>query len=186
MAAISAKSCFRGPAGAPAADGQCSARSARDESMPGSTGSWGLRPRCMVLPSRAAQLAEINQAAERLSRLSLRHHYPLPLQAVRWLARCPCWAVSRLPYQRRVRGVACPPPAVTRCTAVAWNASCTAEIFEARCPENNRLLKVRPSALRPFGPFPWVLQVGGVSIALLGPRPGALAEAAQGVCATAR
>ncbi|APD49327.1 SprT family zinc-dependent metalloprotease [Synechococcus sp. CS-602] len=78
-------------------------------------------------PCFRARMAEINQAQSDFE-VSLRHHYPLPLQAVRWLARCPCCGVTA-PYQRRVRGVACR-LCCDRLHGGRWNASCQL-IFEA-------------------------------------------------------
>jgi len=60
--------------------------------------------RCMVPASGPAWRRSTRRQSD--FEVSLRHHYPLPLQAVRWLARCPCCGVTA-PYQRRVRGVAC-------------------------------------------------------------------------------
>jgi predicted SprT family Zn-dependent metalloprotease len=56
-------------------------------------------------PHFRARMAAIN-AAQTGFQVSVRHRFPVPAQAPRWLARCPgCGLVA--PYRRRVKGVAC-------------------------------------------------------------------------------
>jgi predicted SprT family Zn-dependent metalloprotease len=72
-------------------------------------------------PHFRSRMVRIN-AAQREFEVSLRHRYPLPLAAARWIARCPCCGVSA-PYRRRVRGVACR-LCCDRLHGGRWDASC--------------------------------------------------------------
>ncbi len=56
-------------------------------------------------PRFRARMVAINQSQSEFE-VSLRHRYPVPVEAARWLARCPrCGHAS--PYRRRRRGLAC-------------------------------------------------------------------------------
>jgi hypothetical protein len=72
-------------------------------------------------PHFRARMARIN-AAQSAFAVSLRHSYPVPVSAVRWVARCPCCGVTA-PYRRRVRGVACR-LCCDRLHGGQWHASC--------------------------------------------------------------
>ena len=72
-------------------------------------------------PHFRARMARIN-AAQSSFEVSLRHCYPVPVTAVRWLARCPSCGVTA-PYRRRVRGVACR-LCCDRLHSGQWHASC--------------------------------------------------------------
>ncbi|MEB3166171.1 MAG: SprT family zinc-dependent metalloprotease [Cyanobacteriota bacterium] len=79
-------------------------------------------------PRFRARMAAIN-ASQSVFRVELRHRFPLPVEAARWLARCPRCG-HEAPYQRRRRGLAC-----RRCCerfhGGRWDASCLL-VFEAR------------------------------------------------------
>jgi hypothetical protein len=54
--------------------------------------------------------------------VSVRHTFPLPLEAARWIARCPrCGRTA--PYRRRRQGLACR-PCCQRFHGGRWDASC--------------------------------------------------------------
>jgi hypothetical protein len=72
-------------------------------------------------PRFRARMAVIN-AAQNEFEVTLRHRYPVPLEAARWIARCPrCGLAS--PYRRRRRNLAC-----RSCCELhhggRWHASC--------------------------------------------------------------
>jgi hypothetical protein len=77
-------------------------------------------------PCFRARMAAINRAQAEFE-VSLRHRYPLPREAARWIARCPRCGLSA-PYRRRRRGLACRP-----CCDLHhgghWDASCVL-VFE--------------------------------------------------------
>lgn len=79
-------------------------------------------------PHFRAAMARINGTQGEFA-VSLRHHYPLPLESAPWIARCPCCGVSAA-YRRRVRGLACR-LCCERLHGGRWDASC-ALVFEAR------------------------------------------------------
>jgi hypothetical protein len=72
-------------------------------------------------PRFRARMAAINRAQDGFH-VSLRHRYPLPVAASRWIARCPC-CNSRTPYQRRRQGLACR-HCCERLHGGRWDASC--------------------------------------------------------------
>ncbi len=72
-------------------------------------------------PHFRARMAAINQA-ENGFQVSLRHRYPLPVAASRWIARCPR-CDSRTPYQRRRQGLACR-HCCERLHGGRWDAGC--------------------------------------------------------------
>ncbi len=77
-------------------------------------------------PRFRARMEAINRAQADFQ-VSLRHRYPLPRQASRWIARCPRCGLQA-PYQRRRRGLACRPCCQTF-HGGRWDASCQL-IFE--------------------------------------------------------
>jgi hypothetical protein len=79
-------------------------------------------------PRFRERMTAINRAQSQFE-VSLRHRYPLPLEAARWLARCPrCGLVA--PYRRRRRGLACR-SCCQRFHDGRWDASCLL-VFEPR------------------------------------------------------
>lgn len=72
-------------------------------------------------PRFRARMTAIN-AAQGDFEVSLRHRFPLPVTASRWIARCPC-CHSRTPYQRRRQGLACRACCV-RLHGGRWDKSC--------------------------------------------------------------
>ena len=72
-------------------------------------------------PHFRARMAAINQSQNGFQ-VSLRHRYPLPVAASRWIARCPS-CDSRTPYQRRRQGLACR-HCCERLHGGRWHASC--------------------------------------------------------------
>ncbi len=78
-------------------------------------------------PRFRERMAAIN-AAQNDFVVSLRHTYPLPVEAARWIARCPCCGRTA-PYRRRRQGLACR-PCCERFHGGRWNASCLL-VFEA-------------------------------------------------------
>ncbi|MBM5822579.1 MAG: SprT family zinc-dependent metalloprotease [Cyanobacteria bacterium K_Offshore_surface_m2_011] len=72
-------------------------------------------------PRFRARMEQINSSQDDFQ-VSLRHRYPLPVAASRWIARCPC-CDSRTPYQRRRQGLACR-RCCERLHGGRWDASC--------------------------------------------------------------
>jgi len=72
-------------------------------------------------PHFRARMEAINQVQNGFQ-VSLRHRYPLPVSASRWIARCPR-CNSRTPYQRRRKGLACR-HCCERLHGGHWDASC--------------------------------------------------------------
>ena len=54
--------------------------------------------------------------------VSLRHRYPVPVEAARWIARCPCCGLGS-PYRRRRQGLACR-ACCQRFHGGQWHSSC--------------------------------------------------------------
>ena len=79
-------------------------------------------------PQFRARMAAIN-ASQTSFEVSLRHRYPVPANASRWLARCPTCGISA-PYQRRMKGLACK-VCCLRFHGGRWNASCLLEFEQA-------------------------------------------------------
>ncbi len=82
-------------------------------------------------PHFRARMAAIN-AAQSGFVVSVRHRYPLPVEAARgsrWIARCPRCGVSA-PYRRRVRGLACR-ACCERHHGGHWDPSCLLEFVAA-------------------------------------------------------
>ena len=79
-------------------------------------------------PQFRARMATIN-ASQTSFEVSLRHRYPVPANASRWLARCPTCGISS-PYQRRMKGLACK-VCCLRFHGGRWNASCLLEFEQA-------------------------------------------------------
>ena len=103
-------------------------------------------------PNFHARMAAIN-AAQNQFQVSVRHQFPVPQTPPRWWAVCPRCGL-RSPYQRRVHRAACR-QCCNRHYGGSWHASCVF-VYEPASPE----------ALVDM--FFWVLQVSGVSIALIG------------------
>jgi hypothetical protein len=72
-------------------------------------------------PHFRARMAAIN-AAQADFEVTLRHRYPLPVEAARWLARCPRCGVTA-PYRRRRSNLACR-SCCERHHGGRWHASC--------------------------------------------------------------
>jgi hypothetical protein len=72
-------------------------------------------------PRFRERMAAINRAQGEFE-VSVRHRFPLPREAVRWIARCPrCGRTA--PYRRRRRGLACR-LCCERFHGGRWDASC--------------------------------------------------------------
>jgi hypothetical protein len=78
-------------------------------------------------PRFRERMAAINQAQSEFE-VSLRHRYPVPVEAARWLARCPRCGLAA-PYRRRRRGLACR-ACCQQFHGGRWDASCLL-VFEA-------------------------------------------------------
>ncbi|MEB3183681.1 MAG: SprT family zinc-dependent metalloprotease [Cyanobacteriota bacterium] len=75
-------------------------------------------------PRFRERMAAINTAQAEFV-VSVRHSYPVPREAARWIARCPsCGQTS--PYRRRRRGLACR-LCCERFHGGRWHASCLLE-----------------------------------------------------------
>jgi hypothetical protein len=72
-------------------------------------------------PQFRARMAAIN-AAQSDFEVTLRHRYPVPVEAARWLARCPRCGVTS-PYRRRRSNLACR-SCCERHHGGRWHASC--------------------------------------------------------------
>jgi hypothetical protein len=81
-------------------------------------------------PLFRARMAQINARQPGFA-VSLRHRYPVPARAARWLARCPRCGISA-PYRQRRQGLACR-PCCERFHAGRWDASCLL-VFEPFTP----------------------------------------------------
>ncbi|MEB3322440.1 MAG: SprT family zinc-dependent metalloprotease [Synechococcaceae cyanobacterium] len=81
-------------------------------------------------PRFRERMARIN-ASQGEFEVSLRHRFPLPVEAPRWLARCPRCGTTA-PYRRRRRGLACR-ACCERHHGGRWDASCLL-VFEAPAP----------------------------------------------------
>jgi hypothetical protein len=79
-------------------------------------------------PHFRARMATIN-ASQTSFEVSLRHRYPVPANASRWLARGPTCGISAS-YQRRMKGLACK-VCCDRFHGGRWNASCLLEFEQA-------------------------------------------------------
>jgi len=86
-----------------------------------------LRVREVHGPCFRARMALINDSQSQFA-VSLRHRYPVPANASKWLARCPQCGISAA-YQRRVKGLACK-VCCDRFHGGRWNAKCLL-LFEA-------------------------------------------------------
>ncbi len=72
-------------------------------------------------PRFRARMAAINGQQTGFE-VSLRHRYPVPVAAARWIARCPRCGQSS-PYRRRRQGLACR-PCCQRFHGGQWHVSC--------------------------------------------------------------
>jgi predicted SprT family Zn-dependent metalloprotease len=72
-------------------------------------------------PLFRSRMAAINGAQQEFV-VSVRHRFPLPAQAPRWIARCPSCGLSS-PYRQRRQGVACR-LCCERFHGGRWHASC--------------------------------------------------------------
>jgi hypothetical protein len=81
-------------------------------------------------PHFRARMERINRSQDAFQ-VSLRHRYPLPLNASRWIAHCPRCG-HRVPYQRRRQGLACR-LCCERLHGGRWDASCLL-VFEPNTP----------------------------------------------------
>ncbi|WP_216900783.1 SprT family zinc-dependent metalloprotease [Synechococcus sp. CCY 9618] len=72
-------------------------------------------------PRFRERMERINRSQDDFT-VNLRHRYPLPVAASRWIARCPS-CDRRAPYQRRRQGLACR-PCCERLHGGQWHASC--------------------------------------------------------------
>jgi hypothetical protein len=81
-------------------------------------------------PLFRARMAQINARRPGFE-VSLRHRYPVPARAARWLARCPRCGISA-PYRQRRQGLACR-PCCERFHAGRWDPSCLL-VFEPFTP----------------------------------------------------
>jgi hypothetical protein len=78
-------------------------------------------------PHFRGRMAAINAAQAEFA-VSVRHTYPLPVEAARWIARCPRCGHS-VPYRRRRNGLACR-TCCERFHDGRWDASCLL-VFES-------------------------------------------------------